>query len=246
MKTIRRQKYLENKGVFVFGSSLSGLCFRVFGRRFRGSSFSQQPPRADWFFLWYFRAIKTSADLSKSHGYAVRLVGFRAISRSHDEVQKSHGKQIHKPMGYNFPQYFHFYIAEVIFEHQYSTNPLAVRHIWFTSWQEWHITTIFRWQKLRKVLVLVSRIPVNLSTTIIVQSLRQKERGAAAQALQNTELISTLNTWFLFILAPINQSTEVFNQILQFFDLHLQVSGGLGVESSASTAISGNAATPRI
>ena len=39
-----------------------------------------------------------STDRSlKFHGFAVVLTVLRAISQSHDEAQKSHGKQIHRP-----------------------------------------------------------------------------------------------------------------------------------------------------
>ena len=50
------------------------------------------------------------------------LTVLKTISRSHDEAQKSHGKQIHKPMEYTF-EYFHFCLVKLIFRRQFCRNP---------------------------------------------------------------------------------------------------------------------------
>ena len=41
----------------------------------------------------------------KSHNFAVRLTVSRTISRSHDQLQKCHGKEIHKLMHKLFQDY---------------------------------------------------------------------------------------------------------------------------------------------
>lgn len=45
--------------------------------------------------------------------YISRLTDFRATLRSYDEAQKSHGKQIHGLMEYNFLEYFHLCLADL-------------------------------------------------------------------------------------------------------------------------------------
>ena len=55
------------------------------------------------------------ADLSS-------LTVLTAISRSHDEAQKTHGKQIHKVMEYMFLEYFHYCLVKLIFWHQFCRN----------------------------------------------------------------------------------------------------------------------------
>ena len=54
----------------------------------------------------------------KSHGFAVRLTVFRAISRSHDETQKYLSEQIHKPMEYTFLEYFQFCFVKFLTRHR--------------------------------------------------------------------------------------------------------------------------------
>ena len=47
--------------------------------------------------------------------FPARLTVLREISRSHDEGQKSYGKDIHKPMENTFLEYFYFCLVKIDF-----------------------------------------------------------------------------------------------------------------------------------
>ena len=88
----------------------------------------------------FFRALDNPpplhprADLSS-------LTVLKTISWSHNEAQKSYGKQINKPMEYTY-WIFSFYLEKVIFMNQLCRNPqfsgifISICHIWSSCWHD--------------------------------------------------------------------------------------------------------------
>ena len=84
------------------------------------------------------------------------LTVLRTILRSHDEAQKSHGKQIHKLMEYT-SRIFSFLPCKIDFQASILYKSTVLRHIcrinWLSCGQDTDLKTMFRRQMPNEVIV---------------------------------------------------------------------------------------------